>query len=282
MEINIKEYIASGKIEEYVLGILPPEEQAEIEKIAQHYPEIQQEIALTQASLEAYAHEFAQNPPAHLKMRILNELDGLTLENTEDKQAPSPLSVSTNPNTHQLNLNKKNRYSFAFVAASVALAISLLGNVVLYQNWKNTQNKLQIALLDNTQFAQQLEVKQTQNILLNEELQILKNPQTQYVMLNGSEKYPEASVSVYWDKQSNEVFLQIQRLPKPPKGMQYQLWAVFQDKAIDAGVFDVDKKANQLQKMKNIQQADMFVVTLEKEGGVPQPEGEAYSLGKTS
>ncbi len=168
------------------------------------------------------------------------------------------------------------------IAASIALLISLLRNLVLYQSWENTRGQLQIALVDKAQFAQQLEVKQTQNQLLNKELQVLNNLQIQYVALIGFEKYPEARVRVCWHQQSGEVFLQVQNLPTPPKGRQYQLWAIYQDKAIDAGVFEIGTKTSQLQKMKNITQADMFVVTLEKEGGLPQPQGEAYSLSKTS
>ncbi len=281
MKINIKEYIASGKIEEYVLGVLPSEQQEEVEKIARQYPEVQKEIALAQASLEVYANGFAKNPPDDLKIRILDELATLSLDEAENKQQSSHLSVSTKQAAHTINAAQSN-YRFPLMAASIALIMSLLGNIILYQNWKNTENKLQTALVNNEQFAQRLQVNQTQNQSLDEELALLKNPQTQYVTLSGSEKYPDAKARVYWDKQSKKVFLQIQNLPPPPSGMQYQLWAVYQDRATDAGVFEMRTDNSQLQKMKNISQADMFVVTLEKEGGVPQPEGEAYSIGKTS
>ena len=47
----------------------------------------------------------------------------------------------------------------------------------------------------------------------------------------------------------------------------------------DAGVFDMQSQQATIQKMKNVPRANTFIVTLEKEGGVPVAEGSAYVKG---
>lgn len=281
--MDSKEYITSGKIEEYILGLLSPKDEKELLEFAEKHPEIKQEIEANQAALNQYANAFSQIPPADLEESIIAELDALA---EEEANAPQKRTLTSSVNQEKLAQNTQiktiSKFRIPLIAASVALLLSLVGNVLLYQNWQNTQRKLHTALLDNTQFAQKLQVNQTENQLLAQKLDLLKNPANQYVELKGSDAFPESKVLIYWDDNAETVFLQIENLPEPPEGKQYQLWAIYQDKAIDAGVFETGDKAKQLQKMKAIAGADMFVVTLEKKGGVPQPEGQAYVIGKVS
>ena len=72
---------------------------------------------------------------------------------------------------------------------------------------------------------------------------------------------------LYWCQNNKEVRVSPGNLPKPPQGMQYQLWAMVDGKPVSAGLFNM----HELQQMNITPRADAFGVTLEKEGGADQP-----------
>jgi len=65
-----------------------------------------------------------------------------------------------------------------------------------------------------------------------------------------------------------------------PKGMQYQLWGMVDGKPVDGGLItSKDGKTYSIQKMKTFGRAQAFAITLETEGGHPQPKGTMYVMG---
>jgi len=100
------------------------------------------------------------------------------------------------------------------------------------------------------------------------------------IELKGTDVSPKSLATVYWNNQSNDVYLMVKDLPPPPSDMQYQLWAMVDGKPVDAGVFDTGK-GNVLQNMKTAISPQAFAVTLEKKGGSPTPTMEAmYLIGQ--
>ena len=76
---------------------------------------------------------------------------------------------------------------------------------------------------------------------MNQKLDMFSNPDMQMVMLKGVEKHTEAKAMVFWDKKTKEVYLNAEKLPKAPEGMQYQLWAIEDGKPVNAGMYTEDK-----------------------------------------
>lgn len=77
--------------------------------------------------------------------------------------------------------------------------------------------------------------------------------------------------------------LNVENLPMPPSGKQYQLWALKDGKPIDAGVFDMipGTEGDMHMMPVTIADADAFAVTLEKKGGSPSPTlTQLYAMGK--
>ncbi|HSH64562.1 MAG TPA: anti-sigma factor, partial [Bacteroidia bacterium] len=102
------------------------------------------------------------------------------------------------------------------------------------------------------------------------------------VILKGLDKAPNAIASIYWNQSSKEVYLNISEIPTPPEDKQYQLWAIVNGKPVDAGIFDLTPNTNTavLRKMKPINDAQAFAITLEKRGGTKVPTLNAmYLLG---
>ncbi len=91
--LNISEYIASGILEVYVLGELPPAEATEVENMAANHSEIREEISRLQETYEALANQLPVMPRATLKDDILNRLAPIDAETTQ----PDTFRSGVNP-----------------------------------------------------------------------------------------------------------------------------------------------------------------------------------------
>ena len=89
--------------------------------------------------------------------------------------------------------------------------------------------------------------------------------------MKGIEGKEDALATVFWNTQTKQTYINVNNLPAPPEGMQYQLWALADGVPIDAGVFDVN---GEIQLTKKIESAQTFAVTLEEAGGKPSPNLE--------
>jgi anti-sigma-K factor RskA len=247
--VNLKEYIASGIIESYVMGLASESEKAEFEQMCAQYPELVAERRKFEESLEAYASEQAVRPPLEVKAKILKII---TMENSKSPRSSGLLR---------------------FVAA--AAVILLIGMVVLYYQ-VNQQNK---ELADsNRQLGDRLNQAE---VALNKVVQEISGPSTTVVNMVGTKREPKASANVYWDSTSSNVYLLVKNMPELPSDQQYQLWALIDNKQKNLGVFDAKDK-NIILKMDSTKKAQAFAITIEKKGGSPHPTLDSLqSVGKT-
>jgi len=117
---------------------------------------------------------------------------------------------------------------------------------------------------------------------MDHELSIYRDPSVKFIKLNATPHAPkEASIMVAFNPNKKEVMLDMAKvnMPKTDKAHQYQLWAIVDNKPVDAGMIDMDK-AHVMVKMKNIPRAQLFAITLEQAGGSPTPQGPMYVMGK--
>jgi len=249
--VNTQEYISSGIVESYVLGLASDEERREFEKICSQYPEVMEARTAFELGLEKQALENAIAPPADLKNKIFDKIG------SAGKVVPMQ-SVRT---------RKTSWLKYVAAASVILLAGSLYYNVTLYNKNKNLQSNYKNTLA---------ELKDVQK-----DIQILQqNPNIKMASMNGTEVSPHSYATVYWDTTSHDVYLLANNLPVPAADKQYQFWAIFNGKPVDLGVFDI-KKEKLLIQAKNAQGAEAFAITLENKGGSPTPTMEKmYVLGK--
>jgi anti-sigma-K factor RskA len=90
---------------------------------------------------------------------------------------------------------------------------------------------------------------------------------------------PDAKALVLMDSKTNEIFLDIKKLPTPPDSMQYQFWAIVAGKPIDAGMIELCPATDTcgIHKMNTIPDARAFAISLERKGGNLQPKGQIYA-----
>lgn len=264
--LDPKEYIASGILELYVMQSLSPQEAAEVEAAALQHPEIAAELAAIRLALESYSHSLAVPPPAGAKAKLMQSIRTGT-------SAPPPQAKKT-------PLTPSRRYlRITAYAASVALLVSLLVNFVQYGNNRNLRNDLARQQEQIKGLNADYDKIYTAYYDLEEKMDRMAAPENRMVHLMGMKNNDVATV--VWSPGKKEVYLSVNQLTAPPEGMQYQLWAIVDEKPVDLGVFDAGMKGYEMARMKDIDHATAFAVTLEKAGGSPIPTMDAlWLMGK--
>ena len=251
--MNIQEYISSGIIESYVLGLASPEERLEFEKICASHPEVVEARTNFELSIEKQAFENAMAPPSGSKEKIWSTIQKSNMTSTSKIIAMEP---------------RKSRSTGLrwFAAASVALL--LLASYFAYTLYnKNRQLQAKIDRNDSlmTQMAEGEKIMHDPNVMV-----------VNMVGLKGS----SSSASVYWDSTRTDVFMVVKNMPRLPSDKQYQLWALIGNKQLDLGLFD-PPESNVIFKMKNTQKADAFAITIENRGNAGGPDlGQLQLMGK--
>ena len=268
--MNLKDYIASGIIESYVMGLASESERAEFEQMCAQHPELVAERRKFEERLEQYASEHAVFPPSEVKVKIFEAIG-----NADSR----PLSSSNPPKriiTMENSTSPKNAGWLRFAAA--AAVILLIGMVVLYYQ-ASQQNKDLSSTIDRLKTT--LDTTQNRLDRILAETSVLSDPNVTVVNMVGTKVAPKSSANVYWDSTNTSVFLVVKNMPKLPSDKQYQLWALIDGKPNDLGVFDASNDKVILQ-MKNTQKAQAFAITIEQKGGSHSPTlQQMQSLGKT-
>jgi len=261
--VDIKAYIESGVIESYVLGMAGAQEATELEQLARQYPEIRQAIAEFETGLEKTAMSAAVTPPAHIKQQLL-----VTLAD-EFVQEQTKLVTMSRPNAW-------GRYVAA--ASVILLVVSAAMNIYFYQQFRSSSTACQALLLEKSSLLAENQNIQTKVLDLYQSMQLMSDPTVAKVSMPGIKGKENNLATVFWDSKSKDVYLLLNKLPEAATGKQYQLWAIVDNKPVDAGVISA---CGGLCKMKNIPKASMFAITLEKTGGSPTPSmDQIYVAGK--
>ncbi|MBC6699572.1 anti-sigma factor [Hymenobacter puniceus] len=308
--MDIQQYIESGILEEYALGVLSASDAAQVEQLAATHPEVQQELQVILAGLDAYAEAHAITPPPAMRERVLagwqqairNTSADASTETPVVPLAPAtpvaaaevpvtaPLGVPTapivpdpvtkdQPVVRPIGSAPEPTYEAAphtgfgwLMAASVALLLSLAGNYILYNRWQNTETALFAAQNDQARFAATQQASEKRLLTQDRELAVLRDEQYQSVILAGTPAAPSAKARVLYNPTTKAVYVNVRSLPAPPAGKQYQLWALDNGKPVDAGVLAATTAAgDSLQQMKDIASAQAFAMTVEDAGGSVSP-----------
>ncbi|MBT2557810.1 anti-sigma factor [Hymenobacter sp. ISL-91] len=294
--MDIQQYIESGILEEYALGVLSADERAEVERVAQQEPAVARELVAITNALDSYAAAHAVAPPAAMRERVLQAWEN-SLRETGPAVAPAAPVMATEALTPRMAIAPAEPVTATavptqgdeggavvrqmpaaasagrtrwLVAASIALLlISGLGNYLLYNRLRQTESSLELAQAEQSRYAA------TQQAALNErdqQLAILRNQAFRSVELKGTPKAPEALARVYYNTTTKAVYVDVRNLPELPEGKQYQLWALDNGQPVDAGMLaTATATGDSIQQMKNIASAQAFAMTVEDIGGKPAP-----------
>ncbi|RYZ00042.1 MAG: hypothetical protein EOO11_02915, partial [Chitinophagaceae bacterium] len=190
--MNVKEYISSGIIESYVLGLASDEERREFETYCGQYPELAEARDRFELALEAQLLADAPAPPAALRARVeAAMLAGRSLPADGDglhREAP---------------VRPLNPWKWAAAASVLVAAGSLFWALQL-----NSQNsELRASARSGQEAQQQLTEARAQLADLRGQADALRNPAVKMAALQGTPAAPGSQVMVFWDSTSRDVYM---------------------------------------------------------------------------
>lgn len=254
--MNMEEYISSGIIEQYVLGMCSNEEKSELELLRKEYPLLQKAITDFELSFEQKMITNSVMPSAETDSKILAQF---FLNN----EAPV------------ISINKNTIKSYGWLKGIAAAAIVFLGVSGAFNYLLYTKNKEQKEALSA--------VKDLPVSLPVSNYNILKDPSITPIAMYGVGYHAICRCTMFWDKKTKKMYMMIHHLPQSSDTKDYQLWAMVDGKPISIGIVN-DTIRDRFIEMPNVPEgAVAFTVTLEKAGGTTTPTiDEAYLHGKIS
>lgn len=242
----------------YVLDALTAEENREFEKMLSSATAEQREIYQDMINVrdDLALSAVSGKPREDLFVNVLNEISDS--ESKTDKQA---------------NILPM----WAWRAAAAILLAGFLGLALFSQQLSETVDEQQTVI---TQLESDLEHR-------NELLAILESREVNLILMAGLEASPEGYGKIIWDPENRRALLQVANLPEPAEDKDYQLWLIKdQQDPISAGVFSFERTATDLfYRIDQLEEdpsdiSNIFAVTLEPKGGMPQPTGDMYLFGE--
>ncbi len=270
--MNIEEYISSGILESYVLGEVSAAEKAEVEHMAENHPEIREELNKIELSLENFAFETAVAPPPSVLEEVMASVAPPATDEAPADETPVIPLHTTAPSSGSSWL----RYT---AAASVFIALGAGFMAFNYWNkWQQAESRLATLIAENQQFAENNKVVNQRLNDIQQAMNIVNNAAYSRIIMNGTDNAPGSLATVYWNANTQDVYLNIQNLKKLPTDKQYQLWAIIDGTPVDAGVFDSDANQFLLSMTKIGNKPAAFAVTIEPKGGSESPTLETMQV----
>lgn len=258
--MNKEQFLASGLLEQYALGLTSMEETQLVEDFMERDPEIYEKLQSLQAAVEEYASKYAIPPPRRLKRRILSEI--LADEDEEDT-IPKTEEHFIRKQPPILSVPKMYRSSLAAVFITLLLVSVLL--------WRQKQLES-----SNKALAGELNTSRRQFYSLEQESKLSKKifgdieeGDVHIIHLWGTQIAKDAHVVVYWNKKEQQSYVKLIKMPSVPSGKQFQIWADVAGKMVSLGLLDNARFT--LQNITYLPDAASLNITIEPIGGSKEP-----------
>ncbi|QXP74601.1 anti-sigma factor [Tenacibaculum sp. AHE15PA] len=263
--MEAKKHIESGILELYIAGALSEKENEQVYKLIMEHPEILKEVREIEKSISSLTAHVA---PKETK----NSFKDILIKMLQEKERTTKVIP--------LNTSKNNWLTYAGWAATLIIGSTLLLSI-------NKNNNLQAELDTINQAKDQFEIqleKSNTYLAQNESLlKVIRDKDIVTVPLQGQKVLPEAYAKVYWNKNTKNIYLDVQGLPDPPKGKVYQVWSLKLDPLSPTSLGTIDNftaSKNKVFTISNPNESQAFGITLEPAGGSISPNLEQlYTLG---
>ena len=243
------------------MGALSPDEMERVANDIAAHPELRAELEEISRALETIAPVEGSGPSVGLRGRILDSLE----PRKESDATALPPTEEAAENVIPL----APRRSWLMAASFIGL---LIAGGFAFWSWSQLQETNE-RLAEIEDRANAAEVAYTRAA---DELEMLRDRENTVVRMSATNEDAQAFAVLYWNPEDRTVWIDAHQMPPLAEGEQYQLWAIDEDGPADAGVFDGSTEG--LQKLKPVEKADQFAVTVEPEGGSETPTLERMTV----
>lgn len=263
MEVN--DYIETGILELYVFGVTSESENEEVNRMAAAHQQVRDEILSIEKAVISLSYSMSPYLSAHNFEAIREKL---LLK-------------------HGKVVEMKSRSGFGAFVGWAAAVVFLLGAGYLYTELTTAQDTNAVVESENTKLKKDLNGLQLENQNTETVLAVVRDENNTIVPLAGQTVAPDAKAKVYWNKQTQTVYIDASGLPEPPDGMVYQVWSLLLSPALtptSIGLLDnFNTNDNKIFAVQGTSDAQAFGITLEPAGGSATPTmAQLYTLGAVS
>jgi Anti-sigma-K factor rskA len=260
--METKDYIESGILELYVYGLLSETENIEVAAMAKNNPEIDTEIIAIEKIIVALSSNFSPFLSVSNFEKIKEKLELKHSKVIDLKPAPK-------------------WFQYTGWAASVLL---FAGVGYQYDKLNKSDNQVVTTTIEKTKLEKDLKTLEINHKDTEASLALVRDTKNTIVTLDGQAIAPKSFAKVYWNKKTKVVYVDASGLPKPPKGLVYQVWALKLSPLTPSSIGLLAKFESNNQKIfavENANDAEAFAISLEPAGGSVSPTMEQiYTLGK--
>lgn len=175
------------------------------------------------------------------------------------------------------------RPSLAFGMTAALVAVAALGITTVALLNRNSALTREVAQLYDRLRDSQTETTgvRTQLASARDLNEILASPDARVTQLAGKGDGARARATLAYERTTGRAVILTSGLPPAPAGKAYQLWLIADNRKMPGGTFKTDPEghARMSDRLPAGEANPTFAVTLEREGGVPAPEGEIYLIG---
>jgi len=258
-----KEYIESGILELYVYGLLSESENEEVTAMSNRNPEIKAEIVAIEKAIINLSSSFSP-----------------FISHSQFEKIKTQLELK-----HSKVVSLKSGSNWATYMGWAAAVLLLIG--IGYQYSKLDAAHTEVANIDKekSKLEQTVVTLEAKNKETQTVLNVVRDETNTVVSLAGQAAAPTAKAKIYWNKQTQVVYVDASGLPTPPEGKEYQIWSLkLQPQLTPTSIgmlADFNGNSSKVFAVEKTGDAEAFGITLEPAGGSPTPTMEQlYALGK--
>ncbi|TBW30241.1 anti-sigma factor domain-containing protein [Gramella sp. KN1008] len=262
--MDINEYIASGILELYVAGALSEKENEEVHNMMLQYPEVHEEVLKIESSIVSLT---AAASPSDSKQFFPSIKSKLHLQDETSKVIPI----------------KRSRSSWITYSGWAAALIAGIALIYTVNELDNLKEEIQVVETNNDILEEQIEKANSDLAEVKNLVAILRDKNIITVPLQGQQINPEAYAKVYWNRKDDNIYLDAQGLPEPPRGKVYQVWSLKMSPLTPTSLGTLDDFStddNKIFRIANPNDSEAFGITLEPAGGSETPTMEQlFTIG---
>ena len=260
-EMNVQELISSGKLELYVAGTLSDREMGDVAASAQEYPEVAVEIEKIERAMLDFLSPVEFNMAELEKDRQLDQI----FDKIHIHRGASDGKV--------VSMGRMRPLAVAAITAGLILTTGL--SVWFGMRDSNLTREMAALRTDEQQMNADKARFEDHYAKMQEQFTVMRNILTRRVELTsvaGNKITAQDNyMLLYWNPATKKLMLADAHLPNLSPDQQYQLWALYDGKPVDAGVFDYKDNTVSVGFQKDVSGAQAFAVTVEPKGGSASP-----------
>lgn len=253
-----EDFLNSGLLELYILGLASKEEIEEVEKHLKLFPELKKEVKAGKSAIENYAQQYVEGVPNNLTQEL------------SQTQSENGHSTSMNNNMSSSNITD-------YLWKGWAIAASIIAALLFFNNTSNSTTseveglKSEIVKITRDCEAEKTRLKEYENVFA-----FFNHKRTETLFLGGLSYQPNAQAIVFWNEELQQVFCNPFGLPPLDKNHQYQVWADVDGEMVSLGL--LGDLSEELHPIEFIANAVSYNITVEPKGGSAHPHVDRLTV----